>query len=133
MLITIIIIQLIGVAIASLVTAIFLRAAAKWVQKMDVSYGNAYVTTLFAGAVNAILGSVLGFAIGARSQSPDAANGAALLMIPVCFLVQSGFISSRLKIPFGRACLVSFTMIAIGVAILLVVAIPVIIIATLGK
>ena len=60
----------------------------------------------------------------------EAVNIASLLMLPVGFLILSGFISSRLTIPFGRACLVALAMAAIGIGIALVVAIPIFLIVT---
>jgi uncharacterized protein YacL len=131
MLAGIIIGQLIGAVIGSLITAIVLRAAAKWVQKIEVPYGQAYVTVLFPNLINVVLGSIVGYAVGSATQSMEAVNVTALLMIPVGFLIQSGFISSRLEIPFNRACLVVLTMAAIGIAIGIIVAIPIVLITTL--
>jgi hypothetical protein len=122
--------QLIGVVIGSLIAAIVLRAAAKWVQKMEVPYGQAYVTVLLANLINVVLGSILGYAVGSATQSMEAVNVASLLMLPVGFLILSGFISSRLQIAFGRACLVSLAMAAIGIGIALIVAIPIVLIVT---
>lgn len=131
MLIGMIIGQLIGVGIGSLMVAIVLRAAAKWVQKLDVPYGQAYVTVLLPSLINVVLGSIVGYVVGSATQSMDAVNVASLLRLPVGFLIASGFISSRLEIPFGRACLISLAMTAIGIGIVLVVAIPIILIITL--
>jgi len=112
---------LIGAAIGSLIGAIILRAAAKWVIKEDIAFGNAYVTVFIAYLINTVIGFIVGFAVGAATQSMEAVNAMTILMLPVGFLIQSGIIASRLKITFGKACLVSLAMIAvvIGIAIVL--------------
>ena len=61
----------------------------------------------------------------------EAVNVASWLMLPVGFMILSGFVSSRLTIPFGRACLVALAMVPIGIGIALVVAIPISLIVTL--
>ena len=116
--------MLFGIAVMSLVGAVILRAAAKWVEKLDVPFGNAYVTMLLAAIVNGLLGFVIGLAVGAGTQSREAVNAASLLMWPIGFCIQSGFVSSRIQIPFGRACLVSLTMMGIGLAIGLIAVVP---------
>ena len=119
----------IGCFIWSLIGAVILRAAAKWVQKLEVGFGNAYVTVLLSAIANLVLGAIVGFGVGAATQSMDAVNAVSLLMMPVGFLIQSGIISSRLQIPFGRGCLVSLAMIGVAIGIFLVVGIVVFIIA----
>ena len=119
----------IGAFIWSLIGAVILRAAAKWVQKLDVGFGNAYVTVLLSVIANLVLGAIIGFSVGAATQSMDAVNAVSLLMMPVGFLIQSGIISSRLQIRFGRGCLVSLAMIGVAIGIFVVVGIVVFIIA----
>lgn len=109
--------MLIGTMIASLIGAILLRADAKWVQKIDVPFSNAYVTSPLAGIVNVIIGFLVGFVARAGTWSQEAVIVASLLMWPVGFLIQSVFVSSRIRIPFGRACLVSLAMIGIALEI----------------
>jgi uncharacterized membrane protein (Fun14 family) len=71
---------------------------------MDVGFGDAYVTVLLSGLVNLALGVIVGFAVGAATQSVDAVNVAAFLMLPVNLLTQSGFVSTRSSYPLaGRS------------------------------
>lgn len=98
---------------------------------MEVPYGQAYVTVLLPSLINVVLGFIVGYAVGSATQSVEAVNIASFLMHPVEFLILSGFISSRLTIPFGRACLVAFAMTAICIGIALVVVIPIVLIETL--
>jgi hypothetical protein len=109
--------MLIGATIFSLIGAIMLRAGAQWVIKQDVHFRKAYTTMLLASIVNVSLGYFLGLLIGSATQSADAVNAASLLIYPVGFFIQSGFISYRLRTAFGSACLISLAMIAIGVVI----------------
>jgi hypothetical protein len=119
--------MLMGTLIGSLPGAIILRVAAKWVQKMEVPFGNAYITILLANIVI----FMVGLTVRTGMQSQEAANTTSLsiFMLPVSFLIQSAFVNARIKIPFGRACLVSLAMIGIGLAIILIVAVPVILIS----
>ena len=127
----IIIALFIRVVIGSLIAAILLRAAAKWVLGREVPYGQAYVTVLLPALINVVLGSILGYAIGSVTQSREAVSVVALLMLPVGFLILSIFISFQLGIPVGRACLVSIVMMAIGVGIILTVVIIVSLVSSL--
>lgn len=120
--------MLIGGCLGALVGAIILRAAAKWVEKTDVPFGSAFVTTLIILVTQLVIGGGIGFVVGSTTHSQDAVNGAALLMWPVGFCIQSGIISARMGIAFGRACLVSLAMLAIGISCALLVAIPVLLI-----
>jgi hypothetical protein len=102
----------IGSVIGSLIAAIVLRAAAKWVEKREVPYGQAYVTVLLPSLISGVLVLIVSYF-----------GGSATLVLPVGFLILSGFISSRLEIPFGSACLVALAMVAIGIGIALIVVI----------
>jgi hypothetical protein len=118
---------LMGILIGSLFWAIILRVAAKWVQKMEVPFGNAYMTALLAIIATFIAIAALTMRTGTQSQ--EATNTASLIGPVSFFISMSAFVSARIKIPFGRACLVSLAMIGIGLAIILIVAVPVILIS----
>jgi len=118
------IVKFIGLVIGSLISAVILRAAAKWVEDLEIPYGEAYVTMLLSGVVNLIMGALVGFAVGFGTGSINAVQAAALLLVPVGFLIQSGFISSRHEVSFGSGFLISLLMIGIGLAIGLIIAIP---------
>ena len=114
----------IGCFIWSLIGAVILRAAAKWVQNLEVGFGNAYVTVLLSALANLGLGCVIGIAVGIVGR-PAATEETLVLIaasaLPVGFLIQSRIVSSRLQIPFGRGCLVSLAMIGVTIGISLVV------------
>jgi hypothetical protein len=109
-------------AIVILIEAIILRAAAKWVLKEDILFGNAYVTVFISHLIYMVIKLVVRFFVGAATQSMEADNAITLLiMLPVGFLILAGIISSRLKTSFRKACLVSLAMIAMILGILIVV------------
>jgi hypothetical protein len=108
------ILALIGV----LIGAIFLRAAAKWVAKIEVPFGTAYVTVFLSTLVSCIpLGFVLGIAVVTATQSKEAVNVLQVFMVPVGFVITAAIISRRIKVTFGRACLINLVMLALGIVI----------------
>ncbi len=106
-----IIFAFIGLAIASLIGAIILRAATKWVLKTDTPFGEAYITFFIACLINFAISVVMALLMGEDVTS--------LLMFPIGFLIQSGIISARLQTTFGQACQVSLAMIAVWFGIVL--------------
>lgn len=107
---------LVGGLIGSLIGAIVLRAASKWVAKLDVPFGMAYWTVYISFIVNFILGFVVGLD---PLDAKEAVSVLQIILLPVGFFIQSGIISSRLRLSFGKACLVSITMIGIFLGIVL--------------
>ena len=108
-------------SIGSLIGAVFLRAATKWVQELEVGFGDAYVTVLLSVLASVIFGvfvQCVGYAVGAATHSMVVVNVVVVLLnIIVGFLIQSGIISSRLQIPFGRGCRIVIAMSVIVITI----------------
>lgn len=116
----------IAAAIVSLLGAIVLRLALKWVEKLDYAYGNAYVTVLISSLIQATLGVVVGVVVAIMTRgSRHAVDGASFCMLPVGLLIHSGVISVRVPLSFGRACLVVLATIGIALALIIAVALPV--------
>ncbi len=113
--------QFLGILIGSLIGAVILRAAAKWIIKEDITFGDAYITVFLSAVINLVIGFIIGFAVGSATQSPEAVNVATYVSIPIGFLIQSWIISSRLHTSFGTACLISLTMFGIMIGIGLIV------------
>jgi hypothetical protein len=123
--ITLLLFQLFGMAIGSLIAAVILRAVVKWVEGETVEYGTAYVTMLLIGIATTLLrfSTTIGVALG--TQSLDAVRMASFGIIPVAILIQVGIISKMLEIEFGRAFLVVLAMLGVGVlASSMVIALP---------
>ncbi len=116
----------IGSLIGALIGAIFLRAAAKWVAKLEVPFGAAYCTVFLSTLANGILGFVLGIAVGTATQSKEAVNVLQVFMVPVGFVITAAIISRRIKVTFGRACLINLVMLALGIVIIGGVAVAII-------
>ena len=113
----------IGLLIGGLIGAIILRAAAKWVLKQDIEFGNAFVTVVLAFLAQGALGFVIGLVITVMSGNPEPAGIVAQgIAMPLGFLVYSGIVQTRLRTAsFGQACLVTLACAAIGLGIALVV------------
>jgi hypothetical protein len=106
----------ISTAIGSLVSAVILRAAAQWIEKRNVPYGDAYLTVSL-GAYTNLLASILlrvGIIVAWGLKVDVATMATYLVMIPFGFFVQVVIIGSRLRISFDRACLICAVMLAIA-------------------
>jgi|GEM_PF-3541313 len=97
-----------GIAIGSLLGAVFLILAARLVTKERVEYGEAYVTTFIASLIN----YGIGFAVGLVGS-----DAATWVVLPINFLVFSTVISKRLGFGFGPACLVCLVQMLMGFAV----------------
>jgi hypothetical protein len=102
---------------ASLIGAILLRATARWIQKLEVGFGNAYFTLLLPNILNMAIALLIARIESAATRSRTAAHLVPVFMLPVGFLVQSAFISLRLRIAFRRGCLLSLAMIGLVVGL----------------
>ena len=120
---------LIGLGVGSLVGAIVLRAAAQWLEKLDVPFGNALLTMLLVNIANSVVGLTFAFAFGTAARSNEVAHAARAAIWPACFLIQSAIIGRRIELPMGRACLVSFVMVLISIGIGLAIVVPLILVS----
>jgi hypothetical protein len=111
----------IGAAIGSLIGAIILRAATYFVLGEHIPYGHAYGTAFIAYLVTGVVGFVIGFGVGAITQSEDSVRVAQLIAAPVNFLILSAIISGRLDTGFGSACLIALMMFVISIVIAVVI------------
>jgi len=111
---------LIGLIIGGLIGAILLRAAAKWVLKEDIAFGSAFGTVLTFTFINFLIGFLIGIATSS-ARSGEVILIATVLSWILGFFMQSWIISARHNTSFGRACLVSLTMLGIVICIAIVV------------
>lgn len=118
--------ELIGGVVGALVGcplgAMLLKVASKWVAGLNVPFGKAFWTVFTSFYVNFVLLLILTFAVVGETASMEAVRALHMILVPVGFLIQSGIISSQLEFSFGKACLVSITMIGMFLGIALVVA-----------
>lgn len=113
----------IGLVIGVLLWGVIFRLAARWVLKKEIPLSDACSILVINALVQIVVGILVGIVVGSVTRSQESVNLASISMLPVSFLIQSGIISSRLKITFGKACLVSLALMGIVLAILLVVGI----------
>ena len=78
---------LIGCFLGSLISAVFLRAASKWVVKLEVPFGKAYWIVFSAFVINFIIGFIFGLL--AESKGSIGPAEILFLLMPVGFLIQS--------------------------------------------
>ena len=111
-------------AVSALIGAVLLRASGKWIAKLDVEFGRAYLTVFFTYLINAFIGmfGAMVFVViapSALSIDPDAAVGLFYLsVIPIAWLIQACLIKARHPVTFNQACLMALTMFAIGLVLL---------------
>jgi len=113
-----IILEIINTLICSIVGAIFLRAASQLVAKLRVPIGKAFWTVLIWYIVNRLL-FIWGYFIFKFSGSVESFNLTRTVMLTFGFLSLSGIIIWRLRLSLIKACLVSITMVGIGLVIVL--------------
>lgn len=109
--------------IGSFIGAIALWVAVKLVQKVSVPYWSAYMAVLLAAIVSGLLALTFAVALGEAGKSVIVLSTPAIVigifsLLLAQFLVQAAFVNLRLKIPFGRACLV--TLVMVGIALIIV-------------
>jgi hypothetical protein len=125
--------QVIRVAIASLIGAVFLPATCGIYNKMaggsrspksvpEPSMGKAMATMFVIALINAVFASffawvitTVGSAVGARQQNTILI--AQLVSLPISLLVMSGFLSAILPTAFGRAFIVALLYLLIVVLV----------------
>ena len=112
-----IIIVLVGTPIASLLGAVLLRAAAKWVASLEVAFGKAYGTVFIAYLLTWGIELMVAIA-GAIAGVEDAVLR--FIIVPVSFCIQACVIGSRLSVTFGKALLINLVMVAIGIGIVVI-------------
>ncbi len=105
-----IVIVLIVLAIVCLIGAVFLMTAAKLVDSLDVTFGEAYPTVFIAALACWAVGMILGFMTRAMPAMR-------FLSIPIDLLVQAGIFAWRLPITFGKALLISLVMIVLWIVV----------------
>lgn len=113
-----------GATVVSLFAAFFLRAAAKWTAKLDVSFGSAIITGFLVVFLDYfLLQTVAHFIWEAVWREPDGwrtVNNWQMGTAPFCFLFQSLIISIRHKLSFGKSCVVSLAMFGVAIGVTLI-------------
>lgn len=112
---------IISISISSLIYAVIMRAAVKWVTKRSVTFINAYITAFTLFLVYAILDFIFDEVIDQGIESITTNLVGILFLLVVSLIVQSGVMAAMLKFTFNKACLISLAMLAIFWVILLLI------------
>ena len=100
----------IALLIGCLIGAVFLRAAAQWVESLDVRFGEAF-TIVF---ISSLIGIVVGVLLKLIAVAMPAVQ---FLSFPIDLIVQAGVICRRLSVTFGKALLISLVMWALSIVV----------------
>ncbi len=96
--------------IGCLIGAVFLRAAAQWVESLDVRLGEAFTIVFISWLIGIGVGFLLKFIVVAMPAVQ-------FLSFPISLLVQAGVICRSLSVTFGKALLISLVMWALFIVI----------------
>ncbi|MFH5803967.1 hypothetical protein [Alienimonas sp. DA493] len=117
---------LIGLAIGTLIGAVFLRLAASWVVKKRIPFGDAFVTMLASTLAAAGITFVLGLGVGFIGGVADAPQSLGLILnvlaLPIPFLIQAWVIGKRHDLSFRQALLVTLVTALLGFVVGVVIA-----------
>jgi hypothetical protein len=128
----------VGVAVGTLIGAVFLRAAIALYKKLtggasspwsvpEPDLGSAMWITFAASLAQMVVGALIGAAVGSGTSSPGARGQghdlvAQLISFPVGLLVMAAVLSAKLPTTFGRAilvtlCYVLITLLVVGILV----------------
>ena len=100
--------MIVGVfVVICLIASFFLKLAANWISKLDISFGKALGITAASCLVGIALSVVVGLIMLAPDPFSSSSNPANFINAVVSFLTTSLIYSSWLKIKFGSACLMA--------------------------
>jgi hypothetical protein len=113
------------IAVIFAISALFLRLAAKWLQKVKLNYLGAMLTVFLAAVAH--FGAGIGVVLLLEWIVPEsdfsrpmniAIGLSKSLLHLVGFFLQSAVIGWRLRLPYGRACLVTLVYFSLWLAVL---------------
>ena len=94
---------ILGVLVAAfLIHSLFVKLAAKWVSKLDISFGKASRITLITCWAGSLI-AIFGFCV----SEVDSSNSLLVTLVKcvALFLMNSWIFSTELKVKYGIACL----------------------------
>ncbi len=113
--------MLIVIAISSLIGALILRLAAKWVTLVEVPYFRAYFTLVIAAVISVAIELPVGY-VAASLRADELVIGIlGLALVPLHYLVQTLVIRWRLELTFSESLLVGLVMIGITIVLALII------------
>ncbi len=112
---------LIVIAISSLIGALILRLAARWVALVEVPYFRAYFTLVIAAVISVAIELPVGYVAVLLGADELVAGILGLALVPVHYLVQTLVIRWRLELTFSESLLVGLVMIGITIVLALII------------
>ena len=113
--------MLIVIAVSSLIGALILRLATRWVALVEVPYFRAYFTLVIAAVISVAIELPLGFVSALLGADELVAGILGLALVPVHYLVQTLVIRWRLELTFSESLLVGLVMIGITIVLALLI------------
>ncbi len=113
--------MLIVIAVSSLIGALILRLAAKWVALVEVPYFRAYFTLVIAAVISVAIELPVGYVAALLGADELVAGILGLALVPVHYLVQTLVIRWRLELTFSESLLVGLVMIGITIVLALII------------
>ena len=93
--------------VVCLIASFFLKLAANWISKLDISFGKALGITAASCLVGIAISVVVGLIMPAPDPFSSSSNPANLINAVVSFFTTSLIYSSGLKVKYGSACLMA--------------------------
>lgn len=113
--------MLIVIAVSSLIGALILRLAAKWVALVEVPYFRAYFTLVIAAVISVAIELPVGYVAALLGADELVVGILGLALVPVHYLVQTLVIRWRLELTFSESLLVGLVMIGITIVLALII------------
>ncbi len=113
--------MLIVIAVSSLIGALILRLAAKWVALVEVPYFRAYFTLVIAAVISVAIELPVGYVAVLLGADELVIGILGLALVPVHYLVQALVIRWRLELTFSESLLVCLVMIGITIVLALII------------
>jgi len=99
-----------AIVIGCLIGAIFLRAAAQWVESLDVPLSEAFAIVFISWLIGIVVGFLLKIIVVAMPA-------VLFLSFPIGLIVQADVIRWLLPVTFGKALLISLVMWALSIVV----------------
>jgi hypothetical protein len=112
--------------IGGLIGAILLRAAAEFSEKLQIEFGDAFLTVFLGTLANSGIALVIRVALESMAPPPEFRLVALICFYPLAFVIQSVVISRRHNVSLWKGLRISFYIALIWVVIFVAVAIVVI-------
>lgn len=110
----------IGLALFTLLTALYLKLCVRWFSKQTIRYWKAYLTCILGFAAQFTVGLLIGFAVGFAEGLPGECTADESIMdataISASLLLCVAIVALMAKVDMARAVLITFASAGMGLA-----------------